>query len=355
MRWALLFLWACGETESLQLQTLELPLILPASGPHATLAQNLRKASQLALEDLSATEQLGALTLLALDESVVPAVARALKDRPLAIGPLTSATVLQLATYSEVRHTQLLSGTTTSPLLTPNPRWLRTAPSDGLQAAALASLAARHGQAACFYFDSEWSATLAERFHQTTVSLRGPRYAPLLIPYSDTATVPDSVAVVVVLGTELPAPLATLAQDSPLPWYGTEALQGAGLSGVRFDHESPYFTAFSARYAQRFGRPATLFEAQHYDATVLALLASARSPLDVRALSAGGATIHTLDFATAVRRYLSGEDVDFTGASGTVDLDVNGDVPGFLRVYTPTGDSDECLRCRAGPCSFTAC
>jgi branched-chain amino acid transport system substrate-binding protein len=55
---------------------------------------------------------------------------------------------------------------------------------------------------------------------------------------------------------------------------------------------------------------------------------------EVRAVSAGGTPVSYRDYATALSLIAAGEDIDYVGAAGAVEFDINGDVEsGTYRIW----------------------
>jgi branched-chain amino acid transport system substrate-binding protein len=96
------------------------------------------------------------------------------------------------------------------------------------------------------------------------------------------------------------------------------------------------------------GNPQSIFVAQGYDATFLLALAIQRAGSTdraaisraLRAVTApGGEPIGPGQWAQAVAAMAAGRQIKYAGASGSVDFDENGDVPGVIAEFTVQGNA----------------
>lgn len=130
-----------------------------------------------------------------------------------------------------------------------------------------------------------------------------------------------------------------------------EVVQGVGqewadgLTGVTpsVDTDRPQYKRLADRYEKEYGEAPPIFVENAYDAVVLVGLAavSAESTCGAAIAKAlpevageGGTTVSTFsEGASALSR---GEEINYEGASGPVDFDGTGTVPGSYAVYTVT-------------------
>ncbi len=120
----------------------------------------------------------------------------------------------------------------------------------------------------------------------------------------------------------------------------TEGMRGTAPTSL----EAPADEAFEKLWAEEIGEDRQTFDAQNFDAVVLIALAAAKAgSSDSRAIADNMASIsgppgnkYTLDqLSDAFTAIANGEDVDYEGASGPIDLDENGD-PGSSNYGTWT-------------------
>lgn len=110
---------------------------------------------------------------------------------------------------------------------------------------------------------------------------------------------------------------------------GTSPAAYAGL-------EPPRYSAWAASYAARFGAAPMLFAANAYDAVYLIALAAqtaesatgAAIRSELRAVATPSGTVITPgNWSLALHEIEAGHDIDYEGASGSVNLNAMGDVP----------------------------
>lgn len=118
-----------------------------------------------------------------------------------------------------------------------------------------------------------------------------------------------------------------------------------GLSGVTasVDTDRPQYKRLSTRYEKEYGEAPAIFVENAYDATILVGLAAVAAESTCGSAIAkalpevageGGTTVNA--FAEGARALAKGEEVNYEGASGPVDFDETGTVPGSYAVYTVT-------------------
>jgi ABC-type branched-subunit amino acid transport system substrate-binding protein len=128
---------------------------------------------------------------------------------------------------------------------------------------------------------------------------------------------------------------------------GAEALEGAFGTVAQSDTESDAYTIFTNAYEAKYGElPPKPYIDTSYDALmILALAIQQAGTTDgpavqqaIRAVAnAPGIEIRPGEWAKAVEAIANGEDIDYTGASGTLDFDDNGDVAGAFAHWAIQG------------------
>lgn len=110
----------------------------------------------------------------------------------------------------------------------------------------------------------------------------------------------------------------------------TEGMRGTAPTSL----EAPAGEAFDTLWKDEIGEDRQTFDAQNFDAVVLIALASAKAgSTDPQAIAdnmasvsgAPGTKVTFEDLQAAFEAIANGEDVDYEGASGPIDLDANGD------------------------------
>lgn len=286
----------------------------------------------------------------------------------------TLAIAMEVTTPGRVPH---LSCSATSPTLTDHNRFLamndrfffRTAPPDSLQAVALANVAATDAGCASVAilhqsddYGTPMATLLGEELASRSISVTA------VVPYeygrasydAEVATAIGSApGCVAILGYPAEAGLIVRSwetQSGPrVTWIGSDALLSpmfvleAG-SAARVDGflgtapqtapETPDYTSFRDRYRATFARGASFepeaYTANCYDAAALLYLAIAQAGttdgdevrdalLRVSRTSTGAPTAPT-ELAVGFERVRRGREINYEGASGPVDFDLEGDV-----------------------------
>ena len=126
---------------------------------------------------------------------------------------------------------------------------------------------------------------------------------------------------------------------------GASALEGfvgtAPLFGVGDNYDS-----FASAYQDMFNAAPGSYADTYYDCAALMILSIAKAGEAERAgvrdalsavSAAPGTAIGPFDFADAANALDAGDDIDYAGASGPVDLDANGDVSGPVEIWKIEG------------------
>lgn len=134
-----------------------------------------------------------------------------------------------------------------------------------------------------------------------------------------------------------------MLDQSVIDQLGADTLRGnIWLTTAAADPEQPSFKAFAEAYTASGGAdPGAPYVANGYDATfVIALAIEAAGAADGASIARGltmindpgGEVVGPGDWATAKAALAAGKAVNYRGASGSVDFDANGDVPGIYSV-----------------------
>jgi ABC-type branched-subunit amino acid transport system substrate-binding protein len=369
-------------------------VVMPQTGTLGTDGQLWLKGIQLATQEINAAGgplPSRPIELVVLDSQTDPEVAvteaqRAIDEGVVAvIGDAGSGGTL--AVYDRVTSIAAVpqvSCCATSPSLTAasagapleDRYFFRTAPSDALQGQVVARIASDETcrRLAILHIDDAYGTPFAAAIEAEFTRLGGAVVAR--VPFVDerpsyTAEVtsvamaaPECVALIAypeTAGTIL-RDYDRLPGDSPL-WIGTDGLRsetflnevgGALLARVRFYGAAPItqpmgptYDTFAARYRAAFGNQPGPFVSNNYDAAALLYLAIARARTtegaaimeSVRALGAPrGALVRGGDLSEALERLATGDEVNYEGASGSVDVDETGDVRADYEVWRVSSD-----------------
>lgn len=252
----------------------------------------------------------------------------------------------------------------------------RTAASDAYQGAALAQLAWNEGfrKLAVTYSNDDYNAGIAKVFVEKFTDLGGEVTAnqvhePNKASYRSEVTTlsqggPEGLALFAYYGgsgiTIIRNALETGAftkffgadgmyDVSVIEQIGADNLKGnIWLTAAAADPDNESYKMFAEEFAAKTGLdPAAPYASQGYDATFLIALAIEKAGAPDRSkISAAlrevanppGEVIRPGEWEKAKKLIAEGKDINYEGASGTVDFDANGDVPGFYSVSTVGDD-----------------
>jgi ABC-type branched-subunit amino acid transport system substrate-binding protein len=353
------------------------------SGPHATVGVERLHAIELALDEINGAGGVLGKTLVVADsddhsdDTAAAAAAMTLIDDhhvPAIIGPLDSnAAVAELPVVTAAQIV-LISGSATSPALTgASPFFFRTCGSDALQGKLLAKRAAGkafpHQRVGIIHLPGAYGEGLADAFATSYAELGGtimanltyvekqPSYVGLLSQLFS-GDPPDAILLIAfdpeasqIIKDYVRSYLSTLTF-----WFFTDStysqifVNGVGASNFTFPHEgtgaaiptSQTFASFASEFNRRFGQTPESFTANYYDATYLVALALERGRRvdgpsirdNLRAVANPPATrVMPGQWALAKAALDGNMDVNYDGASGDVDLDANGEVPGLYDIW----------------------
>lgn len=367
----------------------------PLSGPLGPVGFALENAARLAVKDVNLAGGAGGqkLCLAACDDRTDPAtdeaIVRELVDLYGAVainGAAASASTLEAARAAKLRAVPLVSCCSTSAQLTEDPLIFRTVPSDALQGVVLANVARSlpepADRVAVIYVDDAYGSSLRQVFERAFLSLGGTVVAS--VPY--TANAPEYLSVVIEALEDEPRHVVLIAfptdgaqimrdwRDSGLgprtAWLATDGLRddkfvqgtgglAAGVIGTAPLLRGGRYGSFDRRYRAAFGNEAPgIFTSNQYDAMLLIALGIARTGGGaqgvqlreaIREASRPPGALVSPDDVPGALAAAEQADVDYSGASGEVELDDRGDVVSDYEIWEVRGaslvDRPECWSC----------
>lgn len=387
----LLVITACQPSEPAKPQ-LKIGTLLPITGDLSQYGSSMQDAASLLVKTVN---QCGGVfgepvQIIAEDDQTEPAAGAAAMSKLAEVDQVAgvvggaSSAVASAAVNIAVRNqVVLISPSSTSPLFTERARqgefqgfWFRTAPPDTFQGQALAQLAKTQGyqSVAVLAVNNDYGNGLIESFIPAFTAIGGTvtnqanptRYAPdsstfdsivaaafkgdpqavLLISYPETGSLILKAAYQQGLLGKTTRLIATdgLKEANIADLIGKNE-QGnyiaAGLIGTAPSAGGPAIQRFQDRYVAQYKRQPKIFDPNTWDAMALLVLAAeaAKSP-------AGAAIKNTIrevanppgepvtDVCQALELVRSGKPIDYQGASGSADLNDQGDVTGRYDVWT---------------------
>ncbi len=284
------------------------------------------------------------------------------------VGALSSGVTIPVAqSVSRVEQIPQISGASTSPVITElddDDFLFRTVPSDAFQGVALAEIALEEGydNLAVLYINNDYGLGLAESFAEAfearggTVANsasyepgqssyrgelrrvgRGDPQGLVLIGYPENG---QTIVRQSLEGGFFEQFVFTDGLRSPemIAAIGAEFMDGTIGSAPRAMDDNPGAEYFRDAYREAHGEvPPQPFMDSAYDAVYLIALAAERAGSvdrtairdNLRAVAAPpGEPVYPGEWSRAVELLAAGEDINYEGASGSVDLDEVGDVPG---------------------------
>ena len=363
--------------------------LVPLTGDLSQFGPPGEKAAELGAEEATAALEGSGITVNfeSADSQTEPTAAQSAAKQLISgganclVGPWASSETVPVGRSVAARdEIPLISPSSTSPEITDLPDngfVFRTAPSDALQGLVLAdameedlggteglvSIAGRndpYGEGIVTEFQAAWEAKGGTTSEPVL-------YDPELSSYNSEADqiVADSPDRFVIIDFEEPynrlgAALARTGDFDPANLWTADGLAFedgipdsipadslASASGTRPsgpEEVSPAAEAFDKLYKSSSGPPARgTFDAQNFDAVTLCVLGAVAAGSNegpaiaenIQAVaSAPGDKYDYTQFADAIAALQAGDDIDFEGVSGPLDLDDNGDpVLGFYDVY----------------------
>lgn len=358
------------------------------TGSLTEFATPLRNSVALAADHVNAAGgiQGGSMVIISRDTGVNPVQgvdsARALVDVEnvvAIVGALSSGVTIAAAEAVVVPNGRIIiSGASTAPAITTlddNDWVFRTAVSDAAQGIVLADLARREGYdtAGIMYINNAYGEGLTAQFEETFTQLGG--QVMNKVPHEDTQPTYASELERATEGD--PDVLVTISYTGQTQVYIREALEGNyadtflfvdGVKGPDWIEaidawdalegtfgtapggpDRPEKGAFESAYTAAYGYPPSHpFMGEHYDAAILVALAAAHAgsttdPAAIRdslreVANAPGEIVGPgrEGVARALQLLAQGQDINYEGTAGNVDLDANGDVFGSIEIWQVT-------------------
>ena len=136
--------------------------------------------------------------------------------------------------------------------------------------------------------------------------------------------------------------------ETVLEQIGADALEGnIFITRAASDFDDESYKIFAEAYAETGNDPVASYAANGYDAAFLMALAIEKAgsadrskigPALREVANAPGTVIRPGEWAKAKAAIAAGEDINYEGASGSIEFDENGDVAGVYSVNTVTAD-----------------
>ena len=359
------------------------------TGSLAEFGPPLRNSVALAADHVNSAGgiQGGSMVIISRDTAVNPVqgvdAARALidvEDVVAIVGALSSGVTIAAAEAVVVPNGRIIiSGASTAPAITTlddNDFVFRTAVSDAAQGVVLADLARREGYdtAGVMYVNNAYGEGLTNQFEKTFTELGGTVMNK--VPHEDTQPTYTSELERATEGD--PDVLVTISYTGQTQVYVREALEGDyadtflfvdGVKGPEWidaidlwdELEGTLGTApagparaekdaFESAYTATFGFPPSHpFMGEHYDAAILVALAAAKAGTTTDAAAIRDALRDVANapgeivgpgregVARALQLIAEGQDINYEGTAGNVDIDANGDVFGSIGIWKVEG------------------
>jgi len=273
----------------------------------------------------------------------------------------------------------IVSDSATAPSITSladNDTVFRVAPSDSYQGLTIAKLVTAAGikKVAVTYSNDDYNAGIAKVFVDEYTKMGGEitaeqAHEPNKASYrSELATLseggPEALALFAYYGSSGITIIKNSLENglfdkfyaadgmfdiSVIDQIGADNLRGKiTITQASSDLDDASYKAFAEEYAKTGGDPAAPYAAHGYDATFLMAMAIEKAGSADRAkisaalrdvASAPGEVIRPGEWAKAKQLIDEGKDVNYEGASGNVDFDVNGDVGGIFGVNVVGDDN----------------
>ncbi|PHV64100.1 ABC transporter substrate-binding protein [Cyanobacterium aponinum] len=375
-----------SDAESLKVGTL-----LPITGDLSSIGQNMPTAVQLAVDTINACGGVNGqpVTLVKEDSQTDPVAGSAAMtkltevDKVAGVVGAFASSVSTAALDVAVRNNvMMISPGSTSPIFTQraktgdfNGYWARTAPPDTYQAQALAALAKKQGfqNVSTVVINNDYGVAFEQEFVNSFQDLGGTvlnssnpvRYDPKAVTLDSEASAtfannPQAVAGVLYAETGslllqaafkqgLTNGVTVLLTDGVYSEDFTKQVGKtadgnsiiAGALGTVPGADGKALEDFKNLWAEKTNNtPITAFVPHTWDATILLMLAAQAAGENsgeaikgkIREVSGGEGTEVT-DPCQAMELLRNGEQINYQGASGNVDIDENGDVVGVYDVW----------------------
>ncbi|PSB41086.1 amino acid ABC transporter substrate-binding protein [Cyanosarcina cf. burmensis CCALA 770] len=376
-------------------QALKLGSLLPATGDLGPIGQQMSGAVPLVIETVNACGGVNGapVSLVAEDDETDPRKGAAAMtklanvDRVAGVVGSFASSVSSAAVPIAVRNkVMLISPGSTSPVFTDRAKkgefkgfWARTAPPDTYQAEALAQLAKKRGfnKVSTVVINNDYGVGFEKAFVQTFKKLGGTvvnegrptRYDPKATTFETEAAAAFAgkpQAVIAVMYEETGSILLKSAYEQGL-MQGVQVMLTDGVKSATFPGkvgkkddgkyivtgaigtvpgaDGKALTALTQLWKQKKNQAVGEYVPQAWDATALLVLAAQAAKANtgeaiaskLREVSNAPGTAVT-DVCKGLELLRKGQDINYQGASGNVDVDANGDVVGVYDVWTVKDD-----------------
>jgi len=385
---------------------LKIGSLLPSTGDLAAIGQQMVDSVPLVVETVNACGGVNGkpVTLIAQDDQTDPRAGAAAMtklaevDRVAGVVGSFASSVSSAAVPIAVRNkVMLISPGSTSPVFTERAGkgefqgyWARTAPPDTYQALALAQLANQRGfkRVATVVINNDYGVGFERAFVQAFKQLGGTvvneanptRYDPKATTFETEAAAAfngDPDAVVAVLYEETGSLLLKSAYQQGVS-QGVQVMLTDGVKSAGFptkvgkSSDGKYIVsgaigtvpgadgqalqALTQLWQSKEGGPPGEYVPQAWDATALLVLAAQSAQANtgegiaskIREVANAPGT-EVSDVCEGLRLLREGQDINYQGASGNVDVDQNGDVVGVYDVWTVNDDGKLAVTDKVNP------
>ena len=363
-------------------ETIKIGVLAPLTGSFEGLGEGVKNATSLAVSEINANGGVLDKNIELILEDDGSGAKKALEGAKKLIdqgvtsivGPATSGATVPVSNDVTIpKNIPIISYFATSPAVTGikdnNLVW-RTIPSDAFQGVIAARNAFNEYKArkvGVLYVDSPYGRGISEVFKQEFIKLGGTVPNFVSYPEKDDAEIasfdyapkvkelfngnPDLIYLVTYFkdGAKITVSAKGYTSASYKPTilgcdgnYGDDFRNNADQSFIEGmvgtapvpPKSEPNYTSFTKNYLEKFKKEPPAFTETAYDAVYLLAYSmlkagktDSKSIIDnLKPVSSGGQAINVNEFKKASDMIKKGEDIDYQGASGKVDLDDNGDV-----------------------------
>ncbi len=374
---------------------LKLGALLPITGDLSSIGQNMPEAVKIAVDEINACGGVNdkPVTIIAEDDQTDPTAGSAAMTKLAevdkvagVVGSFASSVSSSAVNIAAKNKVMMISPGSTSPVFTEQAKngdfqgfWARTAPPDTYQAQALAALAKEKGfkNVSTVVINNDYGVGFEQQFVEAFEKLGGSiagkdkpvRYDPKAATLDSEAAAafankPDAVAAV--LYTETGSILLQSAYNQGLSEGVTFLLTDgvyspdfvkqvgktsdgksiiSGALGTVPGADGKALEAFTTKWKEKTGKDVTAFVPHSWDAAMLLMLAAEAADTNtgegiqskLRDIANAPGT-EVSDPCEALALVKKGEDINYQGASGNVDIDDNGDVIGSYDVWQVKDD-----------------
>ncbi|MDZ8109950.1 MAG: ABC transporter substrate-binding protein [Nostoc sp. DedQUE12a] len=374
---------------------LKIGSLLPTTGDLASIGQQMAPSVPLLVETVNACGGVNGqpVTLVAVDDQTDPKAGAAGMTKLASVdkvagvvGSFASSVSTAAVSIAAQNQVMLISPGSTSPVFTEKAQkgdfkgfWARTVPPDSYQGPALAELATKKGfkRVSTIVINNDYGVGFEKAFVQafeklggTVVNKKNPvRYDPKATTFETEATAafggkPDAVLGVFYVETGslllksayqqglskgVQVMLTDGMKSDEFPGQVGKGSDGkfiaSGTIGTVPGSDGKALEAFRKLWKEKKGGSPGEFAPQSWDAAALLVLSAQAAKENTGAgiakhirEVAGGPGTEVTDVCEGLKLLQKGQDINYQGASGNVDVDANGDVVGVYDVWTVGDD-----------------